>query len=170
MIIGNPTKLSVFSPSNREFQMECIKKTITLQSGKQIYNVKTPVPLSRGYTILINAHCPSTNYELKNPVKLVDWVYNSINLQIIDNESSINQPINSEANVNIDLNICILYTDYKNLKIDYEEEKCSLGSIGHNLTKENLNENEIDKFDDIQNIIQETILDDDIQVIFSKGN
>ncbi|CAB4426360.1 unnamed protein product [Rhizophagus irregularis] len=169
MIIGNPTQLLVFSPSNREFQTECIKKTITLQSGKQIYNVKTPVPLSRGYTILINAHCPSTNYELKNPVKLVDWAYNSINLQIIDNESSINQSIDSEANVSIDLNICILYTDYKNLKIDYEEEKCSLGSIGHNLTKENLNENEIDKFDDIQNIIQETsILDDDIQVILSK--
>ncbi|CAB5392622.1 unnamed protein product [Rhizophagus irregularis] len=168
MIIGNPTQLLVFSPSNREFQTECIKKTITLQSGKQIYNVKTPVPLSRGYTILINAHCPSTNYELKNPVKLVDWAYNSINLQIIDNESSINQSIDSEANVSIDLNFCILYTDYKNLKIDYEEENCSLGSIGHNLTKENLNENEIDKFDDIQNIIQETILDDDIQVILSK--
>ncbi|CAB5369950.1 unnamed protein product [Rhizophagus irregularis] len=168
MIIGNPTQLSVFSPSNREFQTECIKKTITLQPGKQIYNVKTPIPLSRGYTILINAHCPSTNYELKNPVKLVDWAYNSINLQKIDNESSINQSIDSEANVSIDLNICILYTDYKNLKIDYEEEKCSLGSIGHNLTKENLNENEIDKFDDIQNIIQETILDDDIQVILSK--
>ncbi|GES80240.1 kinase-like domain-containing protein [Rhizophagus clarus] len=168
IIIGNPTRLSVFSPSNREFQVEYIKKSITLQPNKQIYSVKTPVPLSRGYTILINANYPSTNYELKNPIKLVDWDYNSINLQIFDNELSVTQPANSQANINVNLRICILYTDYKDLKIDHEEEKCSLESLGYTLTKENLKDNAIDKFDDIQNIIQETIIDDDIQDILSK--
>lgn len=170
MIIGNPTQLSVFSPNNREFKVDYIKRSIALQSGEQIYNVKTPVPLSRGYTIFINAHYPSTNYELKNSIKLVDWAYNSINLQITDNEPSVTQPINSEANVNLDLHICILYTDYKNLKIDYEEEKCSLGSIGHTLTKDNLNDDEVDKFDKFDDVLQQTIIDDDIQVILSKGN
>jgi hypothetical protein len=176
MIIGNPTQLSVFSPSNRGFQVDYIKKSITLQPGKKIYNVKTPVPLSRGYTILINAHYPSTNYELKNPIKLVDWAYNSVNLQITDDEqttndeSSITQPTDSEADVDINLHICILYADYKNLKIDYEEEKCSLESLGHTLTKENMKDNEIDKFDDIQSIVQQTFIDDEIQDILLKGN
>ncbi|RGB27229.1 hypothetical protein C1646_769365, partial [Rhizophagus diaphanus] len=66
MIVGNPSKLSVLSPNNREFQVDCIKESITLQPNKSNYCIKTPFPLSLGYTISVYTYYSSSNYTGQN--------------------------------------------------------------------------------------------------------
>ncbi|RIA98779.1 hypothetical protein C1645_748724 [Glomus cerebriforme] len=160
IIIGNPLKLSVFSPKNREFQVDCINKPITLQPNISIYSIKTPFRLSQGYTILINVNCSMTD-ESTTIIKLVEWSYNSINFEIKSNDD---EP-------DIDLHICILHSDYKNLKIDKIdniEMECLLDSFGYVLTEKNLNKDafyEFDKFDNIKNIIKQSFMDDDIKIL-----
>mgnify|MGYP006182275291 CR=1 FL=1 len=65
MIIGNPSKLSVFGPKNQDCQVYYFTKSIILQSNQSDYYIETPFPLSQEYTVSINAHC-LTNYELIN--------------------------------------------------------------------------------------------------------
>ncbi|RGB27238.1 hypothetical protein C1646_719150 [Rhizophagus diaphanus] len=138
MIVGNPSKLSIFSPNNRKFQVDCIRESITIQPDKSNYCIKTPFPLSHGYTISVHAYYPSTNYEPINIIKLVGWNDEYINFQITYNEfDGIN---NSLTNIEIDLHICFLFTNYKNLKIDDEERECSIDLIGYILTEDNLND------------------------------
>ncbi|CAB5369944.1 unnamed protein product [Rhizophagus irregularis] len=178
IVIGNPLKLSK-SSNNEEFQVYYIEKSITLQPNKSVYNIKTP-PLFLGNNILINAYHPSTNCEPNN-IKLIEWKNESINVQImkstsnnsnfddnnignddsdeIDNDNDSDDIDNdSLTNIEMNLRICILSTYYNNLKIDnYREKKFSLDLIGYTLTKENLCEklqDEMDKFDSIQNIIK----------------
>jgi len=151
MIIGNPVKLSVFSPNNREIQVDHISESIILQPGQSIYSIKTPFPLSQGYNILINAYYPSSNYEAES-IRLIEWSYNCIDFQIIEptyNESTLtssnsdivsdsdsevqqvqhkvdddNSSTNSKtAIINMDLHICILQSDYRILKIDNIDNK-----------------------------------------------
>src|SRR5256885_3791851 len=153
MIIGNPIKLSVFSPNNRELQVDRIKRSITLQPDESNYGIETPFPLSQGYTILINA---TTNYE---SIKIVEWSYNSISFQITKSayNDSIDFSESQQTNSNVDLDICILFSEHKNLMVDYKEEKYSLGLFGYILTKENFNENLFSKFS-IEPFIDEDIL------------
>jgi hypothetical protein len=181
IVIGNPLKLST-SSNNQEFQVYCVEKSITLQPNKSVYHIKTP-PLFLGNNILINAYYPSTNCEPNN-IKLIEWKKESINIQIMkstssnsnsddnddsddidnDNDSDsdddgVDEVDNdSSTSIEINLHICILSTYYNSLKIDnYRERKYSLDLIGYTLTKENLNEklqDEIDTFDNIQNIIK----------------
>jgi hypothetical protein len=143
MIIGNPLKLSVFSPHNREFQVNCIKKSITLQPEESMYNIEIPFTLYQGYTILINV---STS---NNIVKLVEWSHSSINLKLIKSTHN-----DSETDTNIDLDICILCSS---TMINYGKEKYPLDLIGYILTKENFIDNKFDI---------NPYIDDDI----SKGN
>jgi hypothetical protein len=177
IVIGNPLKFST-SSNNQEFQVYCVEKSITLQPNKSVYHIKTP-PLFLGNNILINTYYPSTNCEPNN-IKLVEWKNESINVHIMkptsnnsnsdnidddysddtDNDNDSDDIVDNDSltSIEINLHICILSTYYNSLKIDnYGEKKYSLDLIGYTLTKENLNEklqDEIDKFDNIQNIIK----------------
>ncbi|CAG8532582.1 17096_t:CDS:2 [Funneliformis caledonium] len=175
MIVGNPSKLSVFSPNNRDIQVDFIERSIALNVDDSFYYIKT-LPLSKGNIILIDAYYPSTNYEPHSIFKLVEWEDEAINFQIIKstyNESSldssevqhgenINSLTNIEHSANIVLHICILHSDYGSLRIDNHEKECDLDLFGYILTKENLNKKfeEIDKFDSIQNTIGRPFIND----------
>ncbi|PKC14983.1 hypothetical protein RhiirA5_494932 [Rhizophagus irregularis] len=163
MIVGNPSKLSIFSSNNRKFQVDCIRESITIQPDKSNYCIKTPFPLSHGYTISVHAYYPSTNYEPINIIKLVGWNDEYINFQITYNEfDGIN---NSLTNIEIDLHICFLFTNYKNLKIDDEERECSIDLIGYILTEDNLNDklpNEIES-----EVKSSLISDSDVEMIIN---
>ncbi|PKY41230.1 hypothetical protein RhiirA4_416488 [Rhizophagus irregularis] len=139
MVVGLPSQLSVFSPNNRCFQINYFKLSTKLQPNRSNYCIKIPFTLSEGYTIFVHEYQSPTNYEPNNIVKLVKWSKNSINFQIT-NLSHFNLvydfPMVTANFINIDLNICILSTDYKNLKIDNNEEKEHF-LIGYILTKEN---------------------------------
>ncbi|GBB86952.1 hypothetical protein RclHR1_01340019 [Rhizophagus clarus] len=137
MIVGNPSKLSTFSPNNRDFQVNCARTSIKLQTGKSNYYIKTPpLPISQEYnnTISVHAYYPSTNYEPINIIKIIGWNDKYIKFQITYNEDDAH--LNG---VKIELHICYLSTTHKNLKIDYEERECSLNLIGYTLAKKNLN-------------------------------
>ncbi|PKY18190.1 hypothetical protein RhiirB3_490403 [Rhizophagus irregularis] len=139
MIVGLPSQLSVFSPNNRDFQVNYFKLSTKLQSNRSNYYIRTPFTLSEGYTIFVHEYQSPTNYEPNNIVKLVKWSKNSINFQItnLSHFKLVDDfPMVAANVINIDLNICILFTDYKNLKIDNNEEKERF-LIGYILTKEN---------------------------------
>jgi hypothetical protein len=160
-IIGNPLKLSVFSPNNREFQVDYIKESITLKPNQSIYSIKTPFPLYQNYTVLINANFSMTDYEY-NIIKLTGWSYSSMDFEI---KSTYEDPI-------INLRICILHSDYKSLKIDNLKMECLLDSFGYVLTEKNLNKDlfhRIDKFDNIKNVVEQSFIDDDVKAIISIG-
>src|SRR6266540_5343494 len=80
MIIGNPSKLLVFSPKNREAQVALIKKAMTIQPDISHYKIEINFPLSQGYNILVNVknHVPLN-------IKLVEWSKNYINFYINSN-------------------------------------------------------------------------------------
>jgi len=185
MIVGNPLKLSVFSPNNREIQVDRIEASRVDKSN--YYCIKTSFPLSQGYGILINA---STNCN----IKLVEWSYNYIKFEIV--ESIYNKPNSSSGTIfdsdsdsqceeenetiiiDVDLRVCILRSDYGSLKIDkidrvdHVEMKYLLDLFGYILTKENSNNesfNEINKFDDIKDIIKQPFIDDDTRSALLKG-
>ncbi|CAB4436188.1 unnamed protein product [Rhizophagus irregularis] len=107
MIVGIPSQLSVFSPNNRDFQVDYFKKSIKLQNDQLNYYIDTPFTLYEGNTIFAHAYYSSTNYEPNNIIKLVKWSINCINFQIT-NSSQLDT-----KEINIDLNVCILSTDYK---------------------------------------------------------
>ncbi|RIA91139.1 hypothetical protein C1645_805361 [Glomus cerebriforme] len=163
MIIGIPSKLSIFSPKNRDLQVK-YKESIILQPNKLI--IETPIQLSQEYIVSINAYYSQTTYEPIN-IKLVEWSKNCIKFQIIEsiyNDSNLNDSNsyiisdddsdyqreldnNSSTSIeptavnNINCNICILYSDSKTFKIDYNEEEYSLDLIGYRLSEENFNKN-----------------------------
>ncbi|CAB4463067.1 unnamed protein product [Rhizophagus irregularis] len=164
MMIGRPSKLSVFSPKNRESLVQYFKESITLQPAVESCHIKTPFPLSQGCCISVNANYPPSNDEPMNGIKLIEWSYNSIRLQL----SNFNDP--DETNTNIDLHICVLYSNNKVLKIDNDnrEEKHSplstkkgiifsnipLELIGRILTNDRLNENLFPEINKINNEIK----------------
>ncbi|RGB40244.1 hypothetical protein C1646_688101, partial [Rhizophagus diaphanus] len=164
MIIGIPSELLVFSPRNRELPVSSIKEPITLRNddSNSNYSIEISHQLSQGDIVSINIHCSTTNYEPIN-VKLIGWLKNRINFQILkpiynnsslsnstssiassdDGEDSIDSlSINEEAII-IDICVCILSSEYESLKIDNKEKgyhSCHLNLIGYTLTEENFNE------------------------------
>ncbi|GBC01733.1 hypothetical protein RclHR1_04300015 [Rhizophagus clarus] len=137
MIVEKPSESLIFSPSNRDFQVNCIKRSITLQPSITNYLIKTSFKLSQGYTIFVHAYYPITNYEPDNIIRLIGW---SDNLFIFQITKSNNETIINEA-ISMQLHICVLCSDYKNLKIDNKNnEEYSLNLIGHILTLENFSE------------------------------
>ncbi|RIA96135.1 hypothetical protein C1645_755808 [Glomus cerebriforme] len=164
MIIGNPSKLSVFSPKNREFQVGYFKKTITLKSAEgSCYHIKTPFPLYQGFGISFKvSYYPPSNYEPINNVKFIEWSYNSIKFQISKSNNI------ADSDENIELHICVLSSDTnRSLKIDNREEECPLNFIGYLLTDDNLNENLFLEINN-QNIIkQQPFMDDNIKLVVS---
>jgi len=143
MIVGRPSQLSVFSPNNREFQVNYFKKSIRLKPDKLNYYVETSFPLSEGYTIIAHAYHSSTNYEPNNVIMLIKWSHNFINFQIT-NSPQLNLYddflTETEEVINIDLNICILFTDYKSLRFDINKKEKECFLIGHILNKDNYDE------------------------------
>ncbi|UZO03689.1 uncharacterized protein OCT59_024092 [Rhizophagus irregularis] len=143
MIIGNPSKLLVFSPLNREAEVVYIKKEMSIQPDKSYYQIEiNDFPLSQGYTILINA------YPIN--MKLAKWSKNHTSFQIIESTynnsnfnnlklSIIDESDNEEentANVEINIHVYILFSDNTSLKINNEEEY-HVGLVGYMLTEEN---------------------------------
>ncbi|PKY45422.1 kinase-like protein [Rhizophagus irregularis] len=143
MIIGNPSKLLVFSPLNREAEVVYTKKKISIQPDESYFQIEiTEFPLCQGNTIFINA------YPLK--LKLAKWAKNCIKFQIIEsiyNNSNLNnsklsiidEPDSEEdniTNVEINIHVCILFSNHKSLKINNEEEYHA-GLIGYMLSEEN---------------------------------
>ncbi|CAB4466336.1 unnamed protein product [Rhizophagus irregularis] len=153
VIVGKPSKLSVFSPKNRICQIDCINESILLQPDKSYYEIKTPFQLSQGCVISINTYHPPINNEPADLIKFVKWSHNSIifhsNPILRALNVNENNYIDYEVDVlvenfSIELHICI-FTDFKKLKIDNEENEFSLNLIGNILTKENFI---IDKYND----------------------
>ncbi|EXX62872.1 hypothetical protein GLOIN_2v1773839 [Rhizophagus irregularis DAOM 181602=DAOM 197198] len=143
VVIGKPSQLSVFSPSNRELQVDYIKKTIKLQpdNDKLNYTFDSSFTLHEEYTIFVHANDLSISYEPNNIIKIVEWNERFINVQI----ESAYETANSDHEDNdcleneIDLHICILSTNCRYLKIDNAKEECPLNIVGYILDKENFN-------------------------------
>ncbi|CAB4479882.1 unnamed protein product [Rhizophagus irregularis] len=143
MIIGNPSKLLVFSPLNREAEVVYTKKEMSIQPDKSYYQIEiNDFPLCQGYTILINAY--PINMKLtkwsKNWIsfQIIESTYNNLNLNnsklsIIDESDSEEE---NTANDDINIHIFILFSNHINLKINNGEEY-HVGLIGHMLTEEN---------------------------------
>ncbi|PKK79144.1 HCP-like protein [Rhizophagus irregularis] len=135
MIVEKPSELLIFSPSNREFQVERVKESIILQLDKLNYCIKTSFPLSQGYTIFVHAYYPSNNHEPDNTIKLVKWSYNYVTFQIIkstygkSNNTNNNFSEDIRKAIKLDLHICFLCSEYRSLKID---NKDLLYSFFHN--------------------------------------
>ncbi|GBC04282.1 hypothetical protein RclHR1_00560009 [Rhizophagus clarus] len=150
IIVGIPSKLSVFSPRNRDLQVYCIKKPITLQVNNSYYPIKTSCQL--GDKIFVNVYCSTANYEPINiKIDIDRWSEDCIYFKIVkSNYNGSNFDNSSDSNViseshnqhdddtdystNIEITICILPSQYENLSIDNREsEKYSLDLIGYSL-------------------------------------
>ncbi|EXX76709.1 Cdc15p [Rhizophagus irregularis DAOM 197198w] len=147
VVIGKPSQLSVFSPNNRELQVDYIKKSIKLQPDMLNYSFDSSFTLHEGYIVFVHANHSSISYEPNNIIKLVEWKDKSISFQIKSarrvqsgSSSSPDNYSDHEDNDEIDMRVFILSTNYKSLKIDNaEESECSLDLIGHILNEENFN-------------------------------
>ncbi|CAB4426252.1 unnamed protein product [Rhizophagus irregularis] len=131
MIIGKPSKLSVFSPKNRRnIIVKYCKKSITLQPKQLNYHVEVPFPLLQDEFISFNT--TPKGFELKSAIKLISWNHNSIDINF---DPQLNNEGNSLANTkianNIDLSICIISSYYVNLKIDNRKDERPLNLIGN---------------------------------------
>ncbi|PKC59800.1 hypothetical protein RhiirA1_492077 [Rhizophagus irregularis] len=152
--VGKPSQISVFSPKNRELQVNYIKKSVKLQLRESNYiPIDTSFNLHEGYTVFAHANHSSLNYEPNNIfIRLVEWKARSINVQIESSYTIQSKPDGSSLSDNdsnpedndlysaneIVLRICILSTNYKSLKIDNVKEKeCHLDLIGYPLIEEN---------------------------------
>ncbi|CAB5369916.1 unnamed protein product [Rhizophagus irregularis] len=129
MIIGIPSKSSVFSPKNRKIQVNYIKESITLQPNQSCYPIKVPFLLSEDDVISVYAYYSLTNLEPNSIIiKLIKWKDRFVDVQITDIISMSD----------IELHICVLHSYDGKLKIDNEEElEYPLDLIGCILTDEN---------------------------------
>ncbi|CAB5369868.1 unnamed protein product [Rhizophagus irregularis] len=121
MIIGNPSKLSVFSPKNREIQVNYIKETVTLQLDNSNYYKKIPFQGYKGHLFSVHAYCshePNINVQIIKPISNDS----NSNKSIGSNNQKSHRDSLTDA-VEVELRICVISTDYKNLKIDHKEEK-----------------------------------------------
>ncbi|GBC10312.1 hypothetical protein RclHR1_09510003 [Rhizophagus clarus] len=121
MVVGNPSKLSVFSPKNREIQVNYIKESITLQADNSNYYKKIPFYGYKGYLFSVHAYCPN---EPNINVQIIKPTYNdSISSMSINSNSQKSHRDSLTDTMEVVLRICIISTDYKNLKIDHTKEK-----------------------------------------------
>ncbi|CAB5376214.1 unnamed protein product [Rhizophagus irregularis] len=121
MIIGNPSKLSVFSPKNREIQVNYIKETVTLQLDNSNYYKKISFQGYKGHLFSVHAYCshePNINVQIIKPISNDS----NSNKSIGSNNQKSHRDSLTDA-VEVELRICVISTDYKNLKIDHKEEK-----------------------------------------------
>ncbi|PKC59018.1 hypothetical protein RhiirA1_470052 [Rhizophagus irregularis] len=127
MIIGIPSKSSVFSPKNRKIQVNYIKESITLQPNQSCYPIKVPFLLSEDDVISVYAYYSLTNLEPNSIIiKLIKWKDKFVDVQITDIISMSD----------IELHICVLHSYDGKLKIDNEEElEYPLDLIGCILTR-----------------------------------
>ncbi|PKY57940.1 hypothetical protein RhiirA4_511248 [Rhizophagus irregularis] len=140
VVIGKPSQISVFSPNNRELQVDYIKKIIKLQPDKLNYTFDSSFTLHEGYIVFVHASHSSISYEPNNIIKLVEWKDRSICFKIgsahkvqSSSSSSSNNDSDHKDVDEIDLRICILSTNYESLIIDNSKEKeCPL-DIEYNL-------------------------------------
>ncbi|CAB4415477.1 unnamed protein product [Rhizophagus irregularis] len=141
IIIGKPSSLSVFSPKNRDCQVDYF--SITLQPSRLEYRIVTPFSLSQGNTVFFNSHL--SNFEPNNGIKLINWSYNSIKIEIIKpiiNVNELNKVYSASSVISkshdYKIDILCISSNYKNFKIDNEKEnEVPIDLIGYNLTKEN---------------------------------
>ncbi|UZO15544.1 uncharacterized protein OCT59_006962 [Rhizophagus irregularis] len=105
-MIGNPSKLSVFSPNNREIHVGYVKQSIKLQRKNSSYSVKTSHKLFQGYGISINCFRPIN-------IKFTGWSKNCVHLNISNSGIDFNhiQP-------NVEIAVCTLHSDLGNSLID----------------------------------------------------
>ncbi|GBC32495.1 Piwi domain-containing protein [Rhizophagus irregularis DAOM 181602=DAOM 197198] len=133
IIVGIPSNLKVFSPRNRELHVSYIKTQVTVRLGidNSYYPIKTSHQLAKGDSIFANIYYPFLGHGLK----FVNWSKNFIYFQIFrDNNVSMVD----NRTVTMDVNICVLHSDYKVLKIDNRSEECCVDLIvRHTLTDEN---------------------------------
>ncbi|CAB4488102.1 unnamed protein product [Rhizophagus irregularis] len=122
MMIGNPSKLSVFSPNNREIHVGYVKQSIKLQRKNSSYSVKTSHKLFQGYGISINCFRPIN-------IKFTGWSKNCVHLNISNSGIDFNhiQP-------NVEIAVCTLHSDLGNSLIDINGKGYT---IGYNLTGNN---------------------------------
>ncbi|GBB84806.1 hypothetical protein RclHR1_11380004 [Rhizophagus clarus] len=187
IVIGKPSELSVFSPNNRELKVKFIKKTVKLQPNKENYSIETSFSLNEGCTVFAHVNHSPINHEPNNIIRLVKWKERSIYVQIkstykiesnINSDSSADSYSDNDDNdslgTKIDLRICILFTNYKNLKIDNDEEReCPLDLIGHILSTDNFDENLFDWYDKDEvsvNIQNNTFITNHSQVEILESN
>jgi hypothetical protein len=155
IVIGKPSRFSVFSPNNRDLEVNYINKSIKFQPDKLNYTIDTSFTLHEGYTVFAHVNYSSMNLEPNYIIKLVEWKERFIGVQIKSTYRTQSNAINSSFLNNdfdhedkdcleneIDLRICILSTNYKCLKVDNAKEReCSLDLMGYILNKENFEEN-----------------------------
>ncbi|CAB5386186.1 unnamed protein product [Rhizophagus irregularis] len=122
MMIGNPSKLSVFSPNNREIHVGYVKQSIKLQRKNSSYSVKTSHKLFQGYGISINCFRPIN-------IKFTGWSKNCVHLNISNSGIDFNhiQP-------NVEIAVCTLHSDLGNSLIDINGKGYTMG---YNLTGNN---------------------------------
>ncbi|GBC00965.1 hypothetical protein RclHR1_04010012 [Rhizophagus clarus] len=120
MIIGNPLKLSVFSPKNQDFQVDYF--SITLKPNQLNYRILKPILLSQNHTLFFKVH--STNDVYRSNIKLINWSYNFIDIEITKPSLIYNE-----------MGVYIISSGYKNNNT--KKTDCSLDLIGYCLTKNN---------------------------------
>ncbi|CAB4415370.1 unnamed protein product [Rhizophagus irregularis] len=125
MMIGNPSKLSVFSPNNRKAQVDCIKESIKLQRNNSSYSIKTSHQLSQGYDISFNCFKPIN-------IELTGWSKNCVYLNIT-NTMMNNRNVKPDID-NVEIAICVLNSGHEKSKIDISGKRYSMGYI---LTEKN---------------------------------
>ncbi|UZO27034.1 uncharacterized protein OCT59_019243 [Rhizophagus irregularis] len=134
--VGKPFRISVFSPKNRELQVNYIEKSVKLQLRKSNYiSIDTSFDLHEGYTVFLNGKQDLlTNVQIESSHTIQS---NTDGSSLSDNDSIPEDNDLYSAN-EIVLRICILSTNYKSLKIDNVKEKeCHLDLIGYLLIEEN---------------------------------
>ncbi|CAI2190908.1 721_t:CDS:10, partial [Funneliformis geosporum] len=127
MIVGKPSKLSTFSPKNRECKIKCFEKSITYKPNKSNYYIELSLELSQGRVIFVNKYNFLTNYE---HIKLVSWKNKAINVQIVKA---------TDISIDIILSFCILTSNHVKLKIDNGNEvisECSFDLLGYSFTED----------------------------------
>ncbi|CAG8525185.1 8949_t:CDS:2 [Funneliformis caledonium] len=143
-IIGKPSKLSVFSPRNRSFEVvDLIKAQFLLKPDKSYYRINIENTTLHGNNyFFINSDYSTTNFG-PNHIKIAGWESNAIDVKIsncnsiYDDVQIINSTYDESRLFKLDLNICILRSSL--LKINNGGEEYSLDTIGHKMTFKNRN-------------------------------